>query len=502
MTNINSNKFLTVFLSFLFIVFIGINLITLFEGHNWGGDFSQYILHSQNILAQRGYSENIVLDVDVVYPLGLPILIAPILYFFGLNFIALKSINILFWYASIFIFYKIAERRVDRTLAILCCVFLAVSSEFFYFKQNVLSDIPFLFFSLSSIFLFIKYADDENGKLLSTVLLMSFSLLIRSAGLILFVAALYYLLIRKKWKSLFIVLAGLFVTLAVQRYIIGSSSGFFVNIINEPLLHLTVAVKQNSHPFRSILWAICPGQTLFSASIFQFLDKCVVLISPLLYLWIIFVFIKKTLQRNISYLGCFFFFYLGMLFVWSAFPNSVTEYVRFIYPILGIVFIFVIENGILFSQKVIGSEQFKLAVHFLLKCILIVIILINILNIVVIRNFNDDVLFQKDTAEMFEWVRNNIGEDEHYMFWKPKPAALMTGRIGMAPWVTLKGHPLEAFAMRIEKYNISYIILFKNANELLNKVCRDNPNKFTLEWDNEWYNIYLIKKDGRQKIED
>jgi hypothetical protein len=50
------------------LLFVLVNILTLNSGHNWGGDFAQYILHAQNILGHRPYSGDIMIESPLVYP--------------------------------------------------------------------------------------------------------------------------------------------------------------------------------------------------------------------------------------------------------------------------------------------------------------------------------------------------------------------------------------------------------------------------------------------------
>ena len=148
----------------LFTLAIFFNLWTLKDGHNWGDDFAQYIINARNIIEHKPYASGVTLDNTVIYPPGLPLLLAPVLKVFGLNFKILKLLNILFWYLSIIPLYFLFLKIEGRRFALMAAVFLAFSSFFFVYKQNVLSDIPFFLFVCSSLYALERWKNDSSKR--------------------------------------------------------------------------------------------------------------------------------------------------------------------------------------------------------------------------------------------------------------------------------------------------------------------------------------------------
>ena len=148
-----NDKYLLLFGIALFLI---VNTYTLKDGHNLGSDFSRYIRHSKNIVENRDYSYGLpVFYKD--YPPGFPLIIAPIIRFFGVNFILLKSVNILFWLFFTLIFFKITSELLDNEIAVLGSLVLLSSPWFFIYKQELLSDLPFLAFSMVFVYSIQKY---------------------------------------------------------------------------------------------------------------------------------------------------------------------------------------------------------------------------------------------------------------------------------------------------------------------------------------------------------
>jgi len=176
----------------------------LTKGHNWGGDFSSYIMQaqwvwqgkpSQFLLANRFTVEESTRAVGpIAYPWGFPVLLAPFYAYFGLNMLALKSLNIIF-YLIFLISLWFGFRRYHSYLwrAILVC-FFAFNPYFLKFMNNILSDIPFLFFSTLSVLLIGRVviqrhrlvSDISDQMLLGVLIAISF--FIRTQGILILAA--------------------------------------------------------------------------------------------------------------------------------------------------------------------------------------------------------------------------------------------------------------------------------------------------------------------------
>ena len=151
-----------IFIFCIIFLSVCINVITIKNGHNWGDDFAQYILHAKNIIEFQPYDSRIMIDHPVVYPPGYPAILAPFLKIFGINFFVFKFLNIIFWYAALFCLYQVSKRYLKDIDSLIILLFLSVSSFYFVFKQNILSDVPFMFFISLALLLFVKYESEEK----------------------------------------------------------------------------------------------------------------------------------------------------------------------------------------------------------------------------------------------------------------------------------------------------------------------------------------------------
>ncbi|VAW12850.1 hypothetical protein MNBD_BACTEROID05-1048 [hydrothermal vent metagenome] len=478
----------------IFLLIIA-NIITIKDGHNWGGDFSQYILNALNIINGRPYSDGITLENPFMYPPGFPFLLAPLVKFFGVNFKIFKLLNILFWYLSVWVLYPMFKKRLGREFALVSCVYVAGLSFFFEYKQNVLSDIPFMFFTTAGVFLLSKYFDSfkegaQENKLLylmGALLSMAVGFWTRSAGLMLFLAAGFYaLFVKRKIGVSLLFAAALIFVMSLQSLYMGVHKGFFSVIFDSPVTFFTQAIVHSSMALRSLFWSLCPGQMFLTQHIFFGVDRLLVFAAPVLYAYILFLFVRKTQNRTLSFLGCFFVFYLAVTIVWSGFPHPPARFARFLFPLIG-PWLILSSQGFLSLSKRVGKSAAKT----ILFAFLFGGIILNLLNIAAIFNFNDDVLLKKENQALFEWVKKNVGKDEHYIIWQARPVALMTGRVGATPIDSTPGKEEDIFS-RIKRLDIRYLILSPFVDGSLIDALKNLPDYADLVWQNKDYLIYKV----------
>jgi hypothetical protein len=152
---------------------------TLTTGHDWGDDFSAYIMQARSITegAPRQFIEANRFTVEqsyailgpVVYPWGFPVMLAPVYRLFGLNMLALKAVSGVCLLLFLLVLWP-GFRKRHSPLWFLCLVGLfALNPLLLGFTNHVLSDIPFMLFSTLAIVL-MGIVIVEDRTLISRVL--------------------------------------------------------------------------------------------------------------------------------------------------------------------------------------------------------------------------------------------------------------------------------------------------------------------------------------------
>jgi hypothetical protein len=162
-----SDKKAYIILLFIILSLSVIDLISFPNGHSWGGDFSLYIDQARTIVngnfddffsnQQFRFENSTVMIGPVLYSWGFPLLLSPIYYFFGLNIFAFQLYVNLFFLLSLVIIFFIFKDDLKNSTNLLLVAIIAFNYWFFDFKDAVLSDFSFFFFSMLSIFLIKRF---------------------------------------------------------------------------------------------------------------------------------------------------------------------------------------------------------------------------------------------------------------------------------------------------------------------------------------------------------
>ncbi len=145
------------------VILIGIGLLHgyfLREGHLWGDDFAQYLMHAKNLAEGRPYGQiGYIYNPHYpelgppAYPPGTALLLVPIWWLWGLNWTAMKGMMILcllIWLGVVGWYFR---KEVPLPVR-LCLVGLVGLNHFFLDQTNsVGSDLPFLVWLYLSLWL-------------------------------------------------------------------------------------------------------------------------------------------------------------------------------------------------------------------------------------------------------------------------------------------------------------------------------------------------------------
>jgi Dolichyl-phosphate-mannose-protein mannosyltransferase len=156
------NKILFVIL----LISLVIGACTLRRGHEWGDDWAWYVLQAQSILngttdafmqtSAFTNNESTTYVGPLAYPWGYPLILTPAYAIKGNNPLALK-IPTLFFYAGFLVcLYLLLKDRLTKTESLLIVGLFAFNPLLLQFLDQILSDIPFLFFFILSLWLITK----------------------------------------------------------------------------------------------------------------------------------------------------------------------------------------------------------------------------------------------------------------------------------------------------------------------------------------------------------
>lgn len=167
---------------------------TLTRGHEWGDDFASYIMQARSIL--NGKAEEFVQDNaftilessptvtigPVAYPWGYPLALAPVYAIKGNSPLALKLPGVLFFAGFLICLCLLVRNRLSWMESLLFLSLFAFNPMLLDFLDQILSDIPFLFFSTFALVLMSKQGKHGTFDYVLLGAAIAFAFFMRATG--------------------------------------------------------------------------------------------------------------------------------------------------------------------------------------------------------------------------------------------------------------------------------------------------------------------------------
>ena len=186
------------------LLMFGFHLLT-FQEERWWGDSYQYLLHAENLLSGHSYADTGYVPspytflAPAAYPLGYPLLIAPLLAVFGASPEVFAMLASLFLLGGAWLTAILARGWLPDPYAIGLAVLIALQPGLIAMSRQPLSDPPFLFFVLLCLLAADRASyktETWNRKVLIAGLALGLAAITRTIGLVLIPALLLPSLIR------------------------------------------------------------------------------------------------------------------------------------------------------------------------------------------------------------------------------------------------------------------------------------------------------------------
>ncbi|MCX7785708.1 MAG: glycosyltransferase family 39 protein [candidate division WOR-3 bacterium] len=425
----------------IFIIALLLNLILsllLFDPKlETGGDNALYLILGKSIISGLGLRDihNPNQQPHTTVPPGFPLILGIGHVIFNNNFVAIKFIILLFSLGSLVITYYLLRHYLEKDYIIPLFVF-ATLPLYLQYSYALFSEIPFLFFTLLSFYLFEQAIKKESLLLLIfSSLAVVGSYYLRAAGLAFIVAFAIYLLWKRKIKWLIIFL--LIILVLVLPWLIRNYS------INKQNPYIDVLFVRNPYNLQSGKITISDffNRIITNIKIYFFYalpqiflpaisnSGLLTLLGIILTLIVIFGFFSKTGRIFLaSIIGLIV--YVGMLVVrpevWSG--------DRFLLPVVPIILVYIFLGLKWLETKFKIKNFFTIAVGLLF----IFINIIAILPQVKIALTNNSLYLKGDKYagysadwvrwfETIEWIDKNIAKDKIIMSRKPEFVYLLSG---------------------------------------------------------------------------
>jgi hypothetical protein len=471
-------------------------LLTIRQGHAWGDDFSMYIHHAKNLAGgipygQTGYIYNPYIHLHTsyqvqigpqTYPPVVPLLLTPIYYFWGLNLGAFKVGLILTFILALVIIVRAFKDYLSPPWLTALVFILGFNPYFWQFKDNIVSDLPFLLFIYLGLFLIHRAYDSgvARGKLDALLVALSIYLAYgtRSIGLLLIPCLLIYDFINHRKVTAFAIqvvgFAGFFILL--QNLLLHSDSsyadhlGLSISVVAHHVMEYPKALSE--------FWLNGYNKPL-RFGLFAFVS-----ISSIIGYF-------SSLRRRIGCYEIFFAIYLTAIVVLPVYDG-----IRFLMPVIPLYLLYA-----LVGLKEIFSGRERVGVPVFAS--LMVAVVITYVGQYTKLEFGPirEGIIKSEAQQFFEYVRGRTGENDTFVFRKPRALALFTGRNASAWHQPPDDQNLWDY---FRKINATYLVLGPAGiepedQEYISRFIGRNGDRLEKVYSNMDFEVYRIKTVGSRQ---
>ncbi len=418
--------------SVVIVLSLFIGAATLRRGHEWGDDFASYIMQAKSIVdnTTSEFVEHNSLTIfqssiqigPVAYPWGYPLILTPAYIVKGISPLALKLPGLFFYAGFLVCLYLLLSPRLTRTESLLLVSIFAFNPLLLQFLDQILSDIPFLFFSTLSLLMITK----ENRRIFVDPMLIGasifFTAFIRTTGVALLgvflIIELHRLITNGQNRDLFrqIVLSatvtcGVFAALWMINILLfpGGSESYFAQYAGINFETIKTAIGAYFNVF-GLFFGNTPGW------------------KYLYYVLVIFFLLGAWHKRRTE--PIFIVFFIVWMLIHMTWP--LWQGARFIFPLLPI-FIYFAFQGMIFVLSKVPDHSRRMGQRLLYGFWLILasIFLFNSSVNAYANLQNDRAIngpFDSYSKEVYTYIKEETPSDSVIVFFKPRAMRLMTDR--------------------------------------------------------------------------
>lgn len=470
------------------------------DGHNWKGDFSQYIMHAQNLIQGKAYTNLGVLSIDGVAhagtPPGYPLTIAPLLALFGLNFIVLKVQMAFIFGFGLWIYWRHVQNEMPSQWVLGTLAFLAFTPWILKFSNNLLTDIPYCTTSLLAIYLGHRFF--QNQPNIKEALYLSISLILacsfRSVGIVIIGTTVIYaaLFRRKHLIYAFGIALVSYISIAFINRAFEAGGSYANQFSLDPYI-IASSIWQNTIGLeRSFTQMIALYPSRNEDSWLYSIINLPVLITYLSFMCVgIFRSIKK---RGIYLQDLYWPLCLVPLLIYPYPMRS-----RYLLPLLPFTHFYVIIGFryVLANIWPLTSQSFLKPIYryrIILPALLWMPLFVAYWGHYTLRptTVEANILKDPDVQSLFQEINNHKREISRVLFWRPRMLRLFTG-VHTAGFYNLNEHPwTPQEIMHIHSLGVTHLILDPN-NPKLTEFTTHNPHLFKSLYQNPTFHLMRIE---------
>jgi len=510
-TNLFQGKYLSlIYLLILGIVFIFIYKYIYDTKLFLGGDNAVYYITGCSIADGNGYTNIHLSDASPAnhFPPGYPFIISIIVMLFGENMKVVKEANGVFFFASLFmLFLIIKDLTKNINLAFIVSLITLLNAHLLQFSIIEMSEIPFTFFMLLSIFCFIRTFNKGSTLRQPYFWILAVSIIIafyiRSIGITLLGATLLILIINKRWMQS-LVLTLCFIIAYAPWYIRseklgGNTYSKQITMVN-PYRPELGTIKMSNYPQRFIenvkrylSFEITSAYTGADTDDYKIPStwKDYALSISLFLLALIGLFSQKHFRW-------FIFFFLSSTFLILMFWPPVWTGTRFMLPMIPLL-LFMTIQGVLFIISKIADRWSDNKVYMNAAPFIFLLFIPVFIPNISLLNYSKNTDYPENYPDYFQlatWCKNNLPDTAIICTRKPELFYLYAHRkVNSYPFLSNS----DDFIFYLKKEHITYVVIdvigYSSTALYLIPAIENNLEKFKIIRTEKSSSIYRFFSD-------
>lgn len=489
--NLLAQAFSSASLGVLCAVLVGaFYVMTIREGEDWGDDFSMYIHHAENIAHGVPYGETGYIynphNPSVgprIYPPGFPLLLAPVVKLFGRNLWLMKVEVVLFFVGSLLLVFALFRGILPPGYVHTLVLVTGLNPFFWSFKDHVLSDLPFLFFVLLSLYLFLRAGEFDapprrraaSAALAGLAAYASYAT--RALGIFVLPSFAAHDLIRHRRVTVLAWIAGaVFLALAAVQYLLWVHDASYA----DQLALTPGTVTRNVMSYLQSLSDLWENGRSGAGR------KAAFLVAGGVAAWGY----GRLLRQRVGLLAVFPLLYLAPVLLWPSVQGT-----RFLIPVIPFYFAYCLY-GIQAADSAIERRWGRRRVCLLAFLGAVGVIYVSRYSTLPTGRFPRGVA-DEHSAQLFEFVRTATAPSDVFIFSKPRALSLFTGRRASAAFSPADRCALWQYMREIEA---TYVVTGPGALNpdvvYLQRFVEEFQPNFRLVLRNPDVAVYRVQRDS------
>ena len=461
---------------------------TMREGHDWSGDSAHHYHHARNIVSGIAYDETgYIMNPQFPglspqsYPPGYPLLLAPLVHWFGFDLTPMKIEIIVLFMAFLVAFYFLVRENLSFRSTAAAIAIVGLWPSYWNFKDFTFTDIPFLPFLFVALFLMDRaYRRELADRPPPTyVVLVSFSLWFayatRTVGLVLVPALLLHDLIRFRKLTRFAlgVTAGTLLLVVLQEIVFSGTRTYMAQV--EVFDLAAVRYRAVRYAFwLSTVWRNDHSRALARA--FFLLTSVLAAVGCV-----------ARVRQKITVLETFVPLYIAPLLVFEGNTS------RYIFPLIPL-YVFYVLIGI--EKKILIRTQRTRRVVFVVFVVLVLASFgarYTTFDYEAVGREMSDV----EAEGLFTYVREETDPSDIFVARKPRLLAFHTDRSATVYHEPVDDADLWAY---LRSVGVSYVVRAPNDLDFFRRFVDAHQDRLGLVYSNSQFALYKI--DWTEPTED